>query len=148
MNDGQQTTPATFRVGDHPGYDHLPGIPWAMIAPHAEQARRNHGQTLHRLHERGGLSWCEALAVLEDRKWRPEPNAKRIMLAKVREWEADRTRPTGRELRLVNQAIHLVNLLDTTGTQGEMGNMLTDAGRQMVADLRDALWQYREVANG
>ena len=45
-------------------------IPWAMIAPHEMQAIQNHGgQTLARLAERGGLSPCEALAVLDDRAW-------------------------------------------------------------------------------
>ena len=44
-------------------------IPLAMIAPHEAQAWVNHGQTLARLAERGGLSACEAVAVLEDRRW-------------------------------------------------------------------------------
>lgn len=45
-------------------------IPWAMIAPHEAQALKNHGgQSLARLAERGGLAPCEALAVLEDRRW-------------------------------------------------------------------------------
>lgn len=35
-----------------------------------ERAQKNHSQTLSRLRERGGLSYCEALAVLEDRRWR------------------------------------------------------------------------------
>lgn len=47
------------------------GLPWEMIAPHEQQAQRNHGgQTLKRLAERGGLSNSEALAVLEDRPWK------------------------------------------------------------------------------
>lgn len=44
-------------------------IPWAMIAGHQKQAMRNHSQTLERLRERGGLSACEALAILDDRPW-------------------------------------------------------------------------------
>lgn len=44
-------------------------IPWVAIAPHAAQAQRNHSQTLERLAERGGLSACEAVAVIEDRPW-------------------------------------------------------------------------------
>lgn len=46
------------------------GIPWAIIAPHGDQAERNHWQTLEHLAYRGGLSPCEAVAILEDRKWR------------------------------------------------------------------------------
>jgi hypothetical protein len=52
-------------------------VPWPMIEPHALQARHNHSQTLERLAERGGLSACEALAVIEDRPYStiPEPAA-------------------------------------------------------------------------
>lgn len=57
-----------FRVGYKPDY-HDGGIPWSVIAPHELQARRNHGQSLERIHARGGLVWSEALAVLEDREW-------------------------------------------------------------------------------
>lgn len=46
-----------------------PSLPWEMIAPHEEQARENHSQTLKRLAERGGLSPTEALAILDDRKY-------------------------------------------------------------------------------
>jgi hypothetical protein len=56
------------RVADHKSW-----IPWAVIAPHEAQAQRNHSQTLARLAERGGLSPCEAVAVLEDRNWRQMP---------------------------------------------------------------------------
>jgi hypothetical protein len=45
-------------------------IPWALLAQHEDQAVANHGQSLAVLARRGGLSWCEALAVLEDRPWR------------------------------------------------------------------------------
>lgn len=44
-------------------------IPWDMIAPHAQQADRNHSQTLERLAERGGLCASEALGVLEGKEW-------------------------------------------------------------------------------
>lgn len=42
-------------------------IPWELLAPHEQQARRNHQQTLEELAMRGGLSATEALAVIEDR---------------------------------------------------------------------------------
>lgn len=42
-------------------------ISWSLIEPHEEQANRNHGQTLERLAERGGLSVYEAVAVLNDK---------------------------------------------------------------------------------
>lgn len=46
-------------------------IPWDMLQPHEKQAQANHHQTLIRLAERGGLGADEALAVLEDRRYRP-----------------------------------------------------------------------------
>lgn len=44
-------------------------VPMALLEPHEAQASTNHGQTLARLAERGGLSPCEAVAILEDRRW-------------------------------------------------------------------------------
>lgn len=44
-------------------------FPKHLVEPHEKQARANHQQTLDRLNERGGLSPCELLAVLEDRPW-------------------------------------------------------------------------------
>lgn len=44
-------------------------VPLALVVAHERQAQRNHGQTVARLKERGGLSWCELAAVLEDRDW-------------------------------------------------------------------------------
>ena len=39
-------------------------LPWAMVEQWRAQIERNHGQTLERLHERGGLApeelWCAA----------------------------------------------------------------------------------------
>jgi hypothetical protein len=43
-------------------------VPMALMLEHERQAVQNHGQTIHRLKERGGLSWCELSAVLDDRK--------------------------------------------------------------------------------
>ncbi len=46
-------------------------IPWQLVQPHEAQAQTNHGQSLSRLAERGGLAPSEAVAVLEDRQWQP-----------------------------------------------------------------------------
>jgi hypothetical protein len=48
-------------------------IPWAIIEPHEQQALKNHRQSLAELQRRGGLSPCEAVAVLEDRQWAEMP---------------------------------------------------------------------------
>lgn len=42
-------------------------VPWAFIEPARKQAEMNHGQTLERLAQRGGLSPSEMLAALEGR---------------------------------------------------------------------------------
>lgn len=64
-------TDRPFPILGTSGPSSVTGIPWGVIAPHERQARLNHaGQTLRRLAERGGLSPCEAVAVLENRPWR------------------------------------------------------------------------------
>lgn len=67
------------------------GIPWSMIQPHEAQARANHGgQSLTRLAERGGLSICEVLAVLDNRRWQrtPKPIAMAALLRRMAEFHA------------------------------------------------------------
>lgn len=53
------------RFADCPKY-----IPWEYVEPHEWQAQKNHGQSLQRLAERGGLDPIELVAVLERRSWR------------------------------------------------------------------------------
>ena len=70
------------------------GLPWSMIAPHEMQARSNHGgQTLRRLAERGGLGACEAVAVLNDRRWQrmTEADAQRELTALLAAYQAQRS---------------------------------------------------------
>lgn len=45
-------------------------IPWAWLAPHEKQAIANHGQSLEKLANRGGLGIEEAAAIIEGRRWR------------------------------------------------------------------------------
>lgn len=63
-------------------------LPWELMAIHEKQAMRNHNQTLERLAERGGLSACEAVAVLRDRAWQAmKPNdANFELLGIVQHW--------------------------------------------------------------
>lgn len=60
----------------------LKAIPWALISGHEDQAQRNHGQTLDRLAERGGLGPSEAFAVCKDARWRQvnEPASERALM--------------------------------------------------------------------
>lgn len=65
-------------------------IPWDSITIHEAQALKNHGQSLEKLASRGGLSWCETLAVLRDSEFVaiPEEEAKEKVLALLpnQEW--------------------------------------------------------------
>lgn len=42
---------------------------WEPTSEDRRWADRNHGQTLERLKERGGMSWCEMVAIVAHRKW-------------------------------------------------------------------------------
>lgn len=44
-------------------------IDWQLVHDHGRQAKANHYQTVERLAERGGLSWCELHAILHNRPW-------------------------------------------------------------------------------
>lgn len=44
-------------------------VPWDFVQPHERWALNNHDQTVRRLADRGGLSWCELCAVIEHRRW-------------------------------------------------------------------------------
>ena len=67
------TNPNTFRIlysyreKKQDGW--LTNIPWDFISSHEEQAQINHGQSLKRLNERGGLGLSELYCVLTDTEW-------------------------------------------------------------------------------
>lgn len=63
-------------------------VPWDLMLGHAEQAMKNHYQTLGRLAEHGGLSASEAVAVLEDRAWHNMPDGEdyRLLFDKLLAW--------------------------------------------------------------
>lgn len=67
-------------------------VPLAVVEEHAAQAYRNHSQTVARLKERGGLSWCELCAVLEDRPYEqlPVDTAHEVAMNVVLNWMANR----------------------------------------------------------
>lgn len=56
------------------------GVPFGMIEAHTKQCQKNHSQSPTRLAERGGLSVCEALAVIENREWRALPDGEAALL--------------------------------------------------------------------
>lgn len=51
------------------GLTQRPRVPWAWLEPHEDQALQNHGQTLQRLAERGGLDPREMLSIITGKKW-------------------------------------------------------------------------------
>jgi hypothetical protein len=54
----------------HREYPDCPAsVPWDLVAPHAAQAQRNHGQSLETLARRGGLAPDELFAVMHDQPW-------------------------------------------------------------------------------
>lgn len=44
-------------------------VPLAFVQAHERQAHANHGQTVARLKERGGLTWAELADIVAGRKW-------------------------------------------------------------------------------
>jgi hypothetical protein len=83
---------ATARVGELEARRfpilHGPSIPWAIIAACEHQAQINHGQTIERLADRGGLDPSEAVAVLTGKRWSRDlvtPNVINQLLAIVHE---------------------------------------------------------------
>lgn len=69
----------------------LSEIPFAMIQPHEAQALRNHGQTLERLAQRGGLAASEAVAIIKGLSWRAVKTGvptEHYLITMVREWRA------------------------------------------------------------
>ena len=61
-------------------------IPWGLLMLHEGQAWKNHGQSLSQLAQRSGLSWAEALAIIEGKNWRDadhDENAAEITVKKM-----------------------------------------------------------------
>jgi hypothetical protein len=44
-------------------------VPWSILQPHEDQAKKNHSQSLEELARRGGLCPAEILAVLRGEPW-------------------------------------------------------------------------------
>lgn len=79
-------------------FDHKHGIksvPWAIVAPHERRAELNHGQTLERLAERGGLTLVEIGLLLCNRPYRD-------LFGRTDEWWA---KATADALELVRRTV-------------------------------------------
>ena len=74
----------------------LKEIPWAFISPHEAQARRNHGQTLERLAQRGGLGASEVIDIVKGVRCgthRPCIDNEQWLVAAVSQWRIDTQTP-------------------------------------------------------
>jgi hypothetical protein len=86
-----------FKIMSLKGVVDSPGqIPWDLIAPFEAAAERNHGQSLERLNERGGLDPLEAYAVMRGLRWPEVCNLDRQMVvnwlnARVKEFNQNDT---------------------------------------------------------
>ncbi len=66
---------------------HATEVPWSFVEKHEEQAQTNHGQTLRRLNQRGGLGVVELWHVVNDKNWMgPLPHGARIEYADACKW--------------------------------------------------------------
>jgi hypothetical protein len=65
-------------------------FPMGFFAPHEDQAQRNHGQSLGRLAERGGLGLGEAIAILNgnDQRYLDCPKNEEWLKRRFARWDA------------------------------------------------------------
>jgi hypothetical protein len=75
-------------------YAFLIGVPLAMLEPHGDRVRLNHGnRTLRSLAQAGGLSAGDVVAILLNRSRHNIPNSHdqpyqhRVLLEMIQEWE-------------------------------------------------------------
>lgn len=136
-------------VGQHTGLRAY--VPWMLVTPHEAQAQRNHGQSLDRLAERGGLSAAELVAVLEDRRWKPmdDKEAWRNIVAALRAAPAKQEpavpEDVGRALRKAAEVIRSYQLtlrMDMPGLDQDRSNFdITEElahGLEVMATMLDA----------
>jgi hypothetical protein len=92
-------------------------LQWEPTERDRQRADINHGQTLERLAQRGGMSWCEMAAILSDRPWHRMTEAAAI--AEI-EAEGDRRRePADRAERAfaIAQTLHELHSLKERGDE-------------------------------
>lgn len=69
MTASSREFPVISRRSDAPA-----SVPWSMLAPHEQRAAINHGQSLERLAQRGGLAPGEIFALVHDLPWSCAPS--------------------------------------------------------------------------
>ena len=90
----------------------IKSIPWAVLKPHELQALRNHAQGLDRLASKGGVTPCEAVAIIEGRPWHRMPfsEARDTLMGYVRKAMGAtlRVEPTDIKRDPIREALELV----------------------------------------
>lgn len=123
-------------------------VPWSMIAPFDAQAKANHaGQDLRRLEERGGVSACEALAILECRPHRQmdERDAYLDLRSRIMKWES-RFKPTEQpkpnsDMKPTTEAeVPYDSAADTTKHIDRVNQLLTEVRHRLAkrGEIHDA----------
>lgn len=100
-------------------HEGVASIPWSIMAPHERQAQANHDQSLERLAERGGLSPCEAVAILEDRPWRQMKDEGARVLKSIIEARTPKT--TASQVQMVRSVCKLNLDSDGCGLGYQLG---------------------------
>lgn len=127
-------------------------VDWQFVADHGRQANANHYQTVERLAKRGGLSWCELCAVIQDRKWHRMETADAIEQVRAAEArylsaikpEAAETRAEVERLKaLVRRVDGLIQGVQRGGhwigpSWGDEANLWREAARQALGDHRSS----------
>jgi hypothetical protein len=131
-----------------------PAIPWALISMYEGQAQKNHGQTLKRLAERGGLSVVESAHVLSNQNWRDgrkftNQQAIDYVSRRIDEWRnaalLERLKASEAErdaLMSLNQLRAWIDAANLAGSPTEWIARAREEGRQ--AGLREAAEIARE----
>lgn len=89
-------------------------LQWEPTERDRKRADLNHGQTLERLAQRGGMSWCEMAAILSDRPWHKMTEAGAI--AEIEAEGARRREPADRAERAFAIAKTLQELVSLQAT--------------------------------
>lgn len=128
-----------------PNVGEAPAIPFDMLLTHEGQAQANHNLSLRYLADHGGLSECEAVAVLEDRPWAPMPpeEARAKLATLVKAWTEDALRSQVEQLRRELQQARMRLLLIADYTDVDAGEKTLDECISLVELDLDCEYEMR-----
>lgn len=130
-------------------------VDWQFVADHGKQAQRNHYQTVERLAQRGGLSWCELAAVIENREYKNMDTNDAIVAVRSAEAEylaALRSTPQAKSLDLPAQdeveAVAVAVAQSTPQPGAVVNQCLAELGdaEPLVVSKEDDGWAVRTLS--